>query len=108
MNDLTENHMVLPYADDGAVDICPDCDQPTGRLGFCNECKDTGANMLSLTRYPGQKIIITHKASGDKIVISVQTISFAEKWVRFGLDADKTFLIDREEIHLDKQREAGL
>ena len=66
-----------------------------------------GADMLRLTRYPGQKIIITHESSGDKIVINVQSISFTDKWVRFGLDADKAFLIDREEVHLDKLREAG-
>ncbi len=60
--------------------------------------------MLSLTRYPGQKIVVTHKPTGDQIIIEVQTVSFTSKWVRLGIKAAKCFLIDREEIHDDKSR----
>jgi len=74
--------MVLPYADDDAVDLCPDCEQPLGQLGLCQECQKTGANMLSLTRYPGQKIIVTHEPTGDKITIEVAAVNHPSKQVR--------------------------
>jgi len=62
--------------------------------------------MLRLTRNKGQKIIITHAESGERIVIDV--LDIYRNWqVALGISADKTFLIDREEIHLDKLREAG-
>ena len=62
--------------------------------------------MLRLTRNKGQKIIIQHEESGEKIVIDV--LDIYRNWqVALGISADKTFLIDREEIHLDKMREAG-
>lgn len=57
--------------------------------------------MLNLTRYPGEKIIVTHEPTGDKIIVHVQSISFTSKWVRIGIDAAKCFLIDREEIYQD-------
>lgn len=61
---------------------------------------------LKLTRNKGEKIVITHEKSGEKIIIEVLDVS--RNWqVRLGISADKTFLIDREEIHLDKLREAG-
>jgi len=63
--------------------------------------------MLYLTRYPGQKIIITHEPSGDKITVEITAVH--KKQVRVALRAQKTFLIDREEIyedaggHIDRQ-----
>lgn len=63
--------------------------------------------MLKLTRNKGQKIIITHEKTGEKIVVEVLEIS--RNWqVRLGITADTAFLIDREEIHLDKLRESGI
>ena len=62
--------------------------------------------MLSLTRTEGQRIIVTHEASGEKFEIEI--CKTKEHQVRLGFYANKTFLIDREEIHLDKMREAGL
>jgi sRNA-binding carbon storage regulator CsrA len=59
--------------------------------------------MLNLTRYPGQKIIVTHKPTGEKIVIEVGAVN-PDKQVRLCLSADQSFVIDREEIHLDKIR----
>lgn len=64
--------------------------------------------MLSLTRYPGQKIIVTHEPTGEKITIEVANVLHPSKQVRLNLSAAKCFLIDREEIHEDKLREAGL
>lgn len=61
--------------------------------------------MLNLTRYPGQKIIVIHEATGDKLVIEVDSVN-PDKAVYLKLQAARTFLIDREEIHLDKIREA--
>ncbi len=58
--------------------------------------------MLSLTRTEGQKIIVTHEASGQSFTIQVRDI--AGHQVRLGFYADKTFLIDREEIHEDKKK----
>ncbi len=63
--------------------------------------------MLKLTRNKGEKIIITHEKSGERIEITVLDV-FRNWQVRLGISADKTFLIDREEIHLEKTREAGL
>ena len=63
--------------------------------------------MLKLTRNKGEKIIVTHEASGEKLEITVLDV-FRNWQVRLGITADKTFLIDREEIHVEKMREAGL
>lgn len=62
--------------------------------------------MLSLTRTEGQRIIVTHKLSGETFTIEIRNIKAHH--VRLGFYANKTFLIDREEIHLDKLRELGL
>ncbi len=63
--------------------------------------------MLNLTRYPGQKIIVIHEATGDKLVIEVAQVN-PDKAVYLKLEAARCFLIDREEIHLDKLKAAGL
>jgi len=60
--------------------------------------------MLNLTRYPGQKIIVTHKPTGEVLTIEVGAVS-RDTQVRLKLTAGPTFLIDREEIHLEKLRE---
>ena len=57
--------------------------------------------MLNLTRYPGQKIIITHEPTGDKITVEIAAVN-PDRQVRVSLSAGKCFLIDREEIHDDK------
>ena len=63
--------------------------------------------MLKLTRNKGEKIIITHEVSGEQIVIEVLDVS--RNWqVRLGVSADKTFLIDREEIYEAKKAEGRL
>ena len=59
--------------------------------------------MLNLTRYPGQKVIVTHEKTGDKLTIEVAAVN-PDKQVRVAFSAPKTFLIDREEIHEDKAR----
>ncbi|KKM03402.1 hypothetical protein LCGC14_1774830 [marine sediment metagenome] len=61
--------------------------------------------MLSLTRYPGQKIIVIHKPTGEKIIIDVAAVLHPSKQVRLNISADADFSIDREEIHLDKMRQ---
>lgn len=61
--------------------------------------------MLKLTRNKGEKIIITHEKSGEKIIIEVLDVS--RNWqVRLGVSADHAFLIDREEIYLEKKASA--
>ncbi len=60
--------------------------------------------MLNLTRYPGQKIIVTHKATGEILTITVGSVS-RDTQVALQLTAGPSFIIDREEIHLDKIRE---
>jgi len=62
--------------------------------------------MLNLTRYPGERIIVTHEASGDKLTIEVAEVNPANNQVRLALTAPRTFLIDREEIHEDKNKHA--
>lgn len=62
--------------------------------------------MLNLTRYPGQKIIVTHEPTGDKLIIEVVDVA-PDRQVRVGLTANKCFLIDREEIHEDKHSRRG-
>lgn len=59
--------------------------------------------MLNLTRYPGQKIIVTHEPSGEKLTIEVSAVN-PDKAVYLKLSARKTFLIDREEIYDDKRK----
>lgn len=59
--------------------------------------------MLNLSRYPGQKIIVTHEPSGEKLTIEVAAVN-PDKAVQLHLKARKCFLIDREEIHDDKAR----
>jgi len=50
---MIENHMVLPYADDDAVLICPDCGEQLSDLGSCwlcsrpNELIETIKDMVS-------------------------------------------------------------
>lgn len=65
--------------------------------------------MLKLTRNKGEKIIITHEESGDKIVVEVLDINANRRrsQVYLGIQADRTFLIDREEIYLEKKAERG-
>ncbi len=58
--------------------------------------------MLSLTRYPGQKIIVIHKPTGQKITINIASVNHPSKQVRLNISADSAFSIDREEIYLDK------
>jgi len=60
--------------------------------------------MLKLTRYPGQKIIITHEPTGETITVEVASVNREGK-VHLQLSAPSSFIIDREEIHLDKLRE---
>lgn len=62
--------------------------------------------MLSLTRYIDERIVITHEPSGDKLTVEITNVSQRNLQVRLGFDADKCFLIDREEIHQDKQRKS--
>ena len=58
--------------------------------------------MLKLTRNKHERIIITHEQSGEKVVIEILDVT--RNWqVRLGISADKTFLIDREEIHEAKK-----
>ena len=59
--------------------------------------------MLNLTRYPGQKIIVTHEPSGEKLTIEVASVN-PDKAVYLKLAARKCFLIDREEIHEEKRK----
>ena len=59
--------------------------------------------VLNLTRYPGQKIIVTHKPSGEQMLITIGPISPTNQ-VKVSFDAGPDFIIDRHEIHLDKQR----
>ncbi len=59
--------------------------------------------MLNLTRYPGQKIIVIHEPSGEKLTIEIAAVN-PDKAVYLKLEARKTFLIDREEIHEDKRK----
>ncbi len=67
--------------------------------------------MLNLTRYPGQKIIITHEPTGDTLTVAIAAVN-PDRQVRVSLSADKCFLIDREEVfkeaggHIDR-REVG-
>ena len=63
--------------------------------------------MLSLTRYKDQRIIVTHEPSGDVFSIEIESVNPRNEQVRLGFEADKCFLIDREEIHDDKQRRAN-
>jgi len=63
--------------------------------------------MLKLTRNKGEKIIITHEKSGDKITVEVLDVH--RNWqVYLGIDAEKTFLIDREEIYEAKKAEGRI
>ena len=62
--------------------------------------------MWNLTRYPGQKIIVTHEPTGDAMIIEVVDVA-PDRQVRVGLTANKCFLIDREEIHADKKLRRG-
>lgn len=65
--------------------------------------------MLNLTRYPGQKIIVTHEPTGDRLTVEIMAVN-PDRQVRVGLSANKCFLIDREEIyndaggHIDRQK----
>ncbi len=63
--------------------------------------------MLSLTRYEDQRIIVTHEPSGDVLTINIESVNPRNQQVRLGFEADKCFLIDREEIHDDKRRKAN-
>lgn len=58
--------------------------------------------MLNLSRYPGQKIVVTHEPTGDQLLIEVHEVN-PDKAVQLRLKADRCFLIDREEIHEDKK-----
>ena len=60
--------------------------------------------MLNLTRYPGQKIVVTHEKSGDQLTVEVVAVN-PDKQVRLGMAAPRTFLIDREEIHEQRKRD---
>lgn len=60
--------------------------------------------MLSLTRYPDQRIVITHESSGDQLTINVAEVNPRNLQVRLGFVADRCFLIDREEIWRKKQQ----
>jgi len=63
--------------------------------------------MLKLTRNKGEKIIITHEKSGEKIIVEILEVS--RNWqVRLGVSADQAFLIDREEIYDAKKAESRL
>lgn len=60
--------------------------------------------MLKLTRNKGESIIVTHKESGAEFTIRLLDVS--RNWqVKFGIEAEQTFLIDREEIHERKKAE---
>ena len=61
-----------------------------------------GNEMLNLSRYPGQKIVVTHEPTGDQLLIEVHEVN-PDKAVQLRLKADRCFLIDREEIHEDKK-----
>lgn len=61
-----------------------------------------GSEMLNLSRYPGQKIVVTHEPTGDQLVIEVHEVN-RDKAVQLRLQANRCFLIDREEIHEDKK-----
>ena len=60
--------------------------------------------MLKLTRQIGEQVIVVHEPSGDKLIIEVLDVYRTLK-VRLGLDAEKVFLIDREEVYLDRMKE---
>ncbi len=62
--------------------------------------------MLSLTRTEGQRIIVTHQASGEKFEIEIRDIKAHH--VRLCFYADKIFLIDREEVHEAKKAEGKI
>ncbi len=62
--------------------------------------------MLSLTRTEGQRIIVTHESSGEKFTIEIRNIKAHH--VRLGFYANKTFLIDREEIYKEKKAESRI
>ena len=61
--------------------------------------------MLSLTRTKGQRIIVTHVASGEKFEIGVLNLKATQ--VRLGFYANNTFLIDRQEMHDEKLKGAA-
>jgi len=62
--------------------------------------------MLNLTRYIGQKIIVTHEPTGDRLTVEIAAVN-RDGQVRVALSAGKCFLIDREEIHEDKKSKVG-
>ena len=62
--------------------------------------------MLNLTRYPGQKIIVTYKSTGEILTIEVGSVN-RDTQVALQLTAGPSFIIDREEVHLDKIKELG-
>jgi len=58
--------------------------------------------MLILSRRPSEALVI------DDGRVVVRVLGLAGSQVRIGIEADPSILIDREEVHLRKQREAGL
>lgn len=58
--------------------------------------------MLTLTRKPGEKVVITHEPSGDRMVLDVCDFVFGSS-IKMVFSAPRCFLIDRMEVHQDKQ-----
>jgi carbon storage regulator CsrA len=58
--------------------------------------------MLILSRLPNEALVI----GGGRVVVRV--LGWAGSQVRIGIEADPSIPIDREEVHVRKQREAEL
>ena len=62
--------------------------------------------MLTLTRKPGEKIVITDAKTKGRIVIEFADYNTTQG-ARLLFDADRQYLINREEIDEDRRRKHG-
>jgi sRNA-binding carbon storage regulator CsrA len=60
--------------------------------------------MLSLTRYDGQRVILTLE---DGRLIVVEAVESIQGKCRIGFEAPKSIVIDREEVYLRKREKEG-
>lgn len=60
--------------------------------------------MLILSRKPGERIIVT-LTDGTQIIIGIGTIDCKGNSATVGVEAAREIIVDREEIHLQKEEE---
>jgi len=63
--------------------------------------------MLCLKREVDQRTIITVPPSDKPTIIEEMVIESSPSWARLGYTAPDGVVIDREELHLSKQRDAA-